>query len=293
MSKHVALMPFLSVAIGIATFSMMDAAMKSASLQAGVYNALLFRNIGGTLLMIPIWLLAGRPMPSAAGMKVHLQRSTVVALMAVLFFYGLVRIPIAEAIAISFIAPLIALYLAAILLKEKIQPAAILASLMGMAGVAVIGAARFGSGEFTQESIAGTLAILTSAVFYALNLILQRKQAQLAKPFEIALFQNMLVAAIFLFAAPWLASWPSAGALRDIGLGAILATTALVFLSWGYARAEAQALVPIEYTGFLWAALFGWLWFDEKVGAATVAGAVLIVIGCWIAARKPTEQTAL
>ncbi len=293
MSKHVALMPFLSVAIGIATFSMMDAAMKSASLQAGVYNALLFRNIGGTLLMIPIWLLAGRPMPSAAGMKVHLQRSTVVALMAVLFFYGLVRIPIAEAIAISFIAPLIALYLAAILLKEKIQPAAILASLMGMAGVAVIGAARFGSGEFTQESIAGTLAILTSAVFYALNLILQRKQAQLAKPFEIALFQNMLVAAIFLLAAPWLASWPSAGALRDIGLGAILATTALVFLSWGYARAEAQALVPIEYTGFLWAALFGWLWFDEKVGAATVAGAVLIVIGCWIAARKPTEQTAL
>ncbi len=293
MSKHVALMPFLSVAIGIATFSMMDAAMKSASLQAGVYNALLFRNIGGTLLMIPIWLLTGRPMPSAAGMKVHLQRSTVVALMAVLFFYGLVRIPIAEAIAISFIAPLIALYLAAILLKEKIQPAAILASLMGMAGVAVIGVARFGSGEFTQESIAGTLAILTSAVFYALNLILQRKQAQLAKPFEIALFQNMLVAAIFLFAAPWLASWPSAGALRDIGLGAILATTALVFLSWGYARAEAQALVPIEYTGFLWAALFGWLWFDEKVGAATVAGAVLIVIGCWIAARKPTEQTAL
>ncbi len=293
MSKHVALMPFLSVAIGIATFSMMDAAMKSASLQAGVYNALLFRNIGGTLLMIPIWLLAGRPMPSAAGMKVHLQRSTVVALMAVLFFYGLVRIPIAEAIAISFIAPLIALYLAAILLKERIQPAAIFASLMGMAGVAVIGAARFGSGEFTQESIAGTLAILTSAVFYALNLILQRKQAQLAKPFEIALFQNMLVAAIFLFAAPWLASWPSAGALRDIGLGAILATTALVFLSWGYARAEAQALVPIEYTGFLWAALFGWLWFDEKVGAATVAGAVLIVIGCWIAARKPTEQTAL
>lgn len=293
MTKRHPLLPFISVAIGIATFSMMDAAMKSASLQAGVYNALLFRNIGGTLLMVPIWLLAGRPMPSAAGMKIHLQRSAVVALMAVLFFYGLVRIPIAEAIAISFVAPLIALYLAAILLKEKIQPAAIFASLMGMAGVAVIGAARFGSGEFSPEAVSGTAAILTSAIFYALNLVLQRKQAQLAKPFEIALFQNMLVAAIFLMAAPWLASWPSEGALRDIGLGAILATTALVFLSWGYARAEAQALVPIEYTGFLWAALFGWLWFDEKVGAATVAGAVLIVIGCWIAARKPTEQTAL
>jgi drug/metabolite transporter (DMT)-like permease len=37
----------------------------------------------------------------------------------------------------------------------------------------------------------------------------------------------------------------------------------------------------------------GWWWFGEAVTAWTVAGVVLIVIGCWIAARKPTEQTAL
>jgi len=293
MPTHRSLLPFFSVMAGIATFSLMDAAMKSASLQAGVYNALLYRNIFATLLMIPVWLLAGRPIPSAAGIRVHVQRSIVVACMAPLFFWGLVRIPMGEAIAISFIAPLIALYFAAVILKETIRPTAIVASLLGLAGVLIIGGARFGSGKLTEDALYGIAAILVSAVFYAMNLVLQRRQAQLANPFEIALFQNLFVALLFIFAAPWLAIWPSAGALQDIGLGAILAVTALLFLSWGYAREEAQALVPIEYTGFLWAALFGWLWFAERIEAATVGGATLIVVGCWIAARKPTEQTVV
>ena len=55
----------------------------------------------------------------------------------------------------------------------------------------------------------------------------------------------------------------------------------------------AQALVPVEYTGFVWAALFGWLKFGEEVTWATVAGVVLIVVGSWIAARKPSQMTAL
>lgn len=293
MTRHHALLPFLSVAAGIATFSAMDAAMKGASIQAGVYNALLLRNIFATCLMVPVWLLAGRPKPSAAGLRVHLQRSAVVSVMAVLFFYGLVRIPMAEAIAISFIAPLVALYFAALMLGETIRPSAIFASLLGIAGVVVIAAARFGRGDLGADSLAGIAAILVSAVLYALNLVLQRKQALLANPIEIALVQNLFVALIFLAAAPWLFAWPQPAALVDIGAGAALAVIALLFLSWGYAREEAQVLVPIEYTGFLWAALFGWLRFGEQVGAATVAGAVLIVIGCWIAARKPTEQTVV
>src|SRR3546814_20390404 len=96
-------------------------------------------------------------------------------------------------------------------------------------------------------------------MFYAVNLVYQRKQALLAGPVEIALFQNGIVALIFLCFSPWFGTWPDAASLRVILLGAALATAALLLLSWGYARAEAQVLVPVEYTGFLWAALFGWL----------------------------------
>ncbi len=157
----------------------------------------------------------------------------------------------------------------------------------------VIGAGRFGEGELTRASSLGIASVLTSAVFYALNLVLQRKQALLAGPVEIAMFQNLFVALIFTLPAPLLFTMPDFAGLKLIALGAVLALVALLLLSWGYARAEAQVLVPIEYTGFLWAALFGWLFFGETVSLATVAGAALIVVGCLIAARGHTEQTAV
>jgi S-adenosylmethionine uptake transporter len=101
----------------------------------------------------------------------------------------------------------------------------------------------------------------------------------------VALFQNLFVAALFTLAAPFLARVPDTGALIHIAEGAALATMALMLLSWGYARAEAQVLLPIEYTAFVWSALFGWIWFREPLGLATVAGTALIVLGSWWGTR--------
>jgi S-adenosylmethionine uptake transporter len=241
-------------------------------------------------LMGPVWALANWHRPTMAAIKMHWLRSAVVTGMALLFFWGLVRMPLAQAMALSFIAPLIALYLAALVLGETIQRKAIIASLLGLAGVAVIAAARLSEGTLDVNSGWGMAAVLASAVLYAWNLILQRQQAQLASPPEIAFFQNLCVALILAVAAPWLLIWPAAAVLREIGLAAALAGASLLLLSWAYARAEAQALVPVEYTGFVWAALFGWLKFGEKVSWATLAGVVLIVVGSWIAVRKPGEM---
>ena len=285
------LLPVLSVIAGIAAFSVMDAAMKAASLMVGVGTAMLLRNLLGTAMMLPIWLAAGRPLPSRKVAVLHFQRSAITAIMAALFFHGLVRIPMAEGMAISFFAPIIALYFAAMLLGETIHPRAIVAAMLGLVGMVVIGADRFGAGEYGPEAIEGTISIVFSAVFYALNLVLQRKQATLAGPVEIAMFQNLNVALIFLVIAPFYWTVPDAVSLGWTALGAALATTALLFLSWGYARAEAQVLVPVEYTGFLWAALMGWLVFGEALGAGVVAGAALIVLGCWIGTRRTQNDT--
>jgi S-adenosylmethionine uptake transporter len=286
MARKSSFLPIIVACAGIAVFSAMDATMKRASLDAGVYSALLVRSMIATSAMAVLWLLGKGRLPRGAALKVHVQRSAVVACMAPLFFFGIVRLPLAESIALSFIAPLIALYLAAVMLGETIRPAAVGASLLGIAGVLVIAWGRFGQGHFTPDAIAGIAAVLASAVFYALNLVLQRRQALLAKPVEIALFQNLFTGLILSMAAPWLLVWPSSGALATIVLAAVLAVAALLLLSWAYARSEAQVLLPTEYTGFLWAALFGWLFFAEQVSAAIAAGAALIVAGCWIAARR-------
>ncbi|EIZ79281.1 hypothetical protein WSK_2126 [Novosphingobium sp. Rr 2-17] len=286
-----AVLPVLAVAAGIGVFSMMDAAMKAASLAMGVGTALLLRNVFAALLTLPLWLAAGRPLPTRRVLIVHAQRAGISAAMASLFFYGLTRIPMAEGIALSFISPIIALYLASLLLGERIRPRAIAASLLGIVGVLVIGAGRFGGGTYSHEALVGTLAILASAMFYAVNLVFQRKQALLAGPVEIAQFQNLILALIFLAFSPLYWTVPDTAGVAVTFIGGLLATMALLFLSWGYARAEAQVLVPIEYTAFGWAALLGWLFFGETISIATLAGTAMIVLGCWIGTQNHAKSS--
>jgi S-adenosylmethionine uptake transporter len=272
---------------GVGLFSVMDALMKGLSLAIGAYNALLWRGVAGLSLGGVAMLVLRAPWPTAAVMRLHIVRGVVCAFMALTFFWALVRLPMAEAIALSFIAPLIALYLAALMLGETIGRAAIIASVLGIAGIGVILAGRIG-GDHRPDALWGVGAVLVSAVLFAWNLILQRRQAQLASPIEIAFYQNLVVLVVMACAAPWLGVFPAASLIPLIAGAAALAFTSLLCLSWAYARAEAQVLIPVEYTAFLWSALMGWMVFHEPLALTTLAGAALIVAGCIIAARgKP------
>jgi drug/metabolite transporter (DMT)-like permease len=287
-------LPFCVACAGIALFSLMDSVMKGLSIEIGAYNAMLWRTIIGALLGGALFFARRETMPSRGAFKLHALRSCNGALMAVLFFWGIARVPLAEGIALSFIAPLITLYLAAVLLGETISRNAILASFLGLAGVGVILAGRLGTQAHDADALWGIGAIFISAVLYSYNLILQRQQAQVATPGEVAFFQSLLAACFLSLASPWLAVLPSAEDWLPLGQAALLATCSLFLLSWAYARAEAQILVTVEYTAFIWAALFGWLVFKEPVTLYTLIGTALIVVGCLIATRpSPTEVTAL
>ena len=279
--------PFMVAAAGIGTFSLMDAAMKDLALSIGAYNAVMWRNSVGALLMGVLFVGTRQKWPPAHLLKMHLWRSIVVAVMAVSFFWSLTKLPLAEAIGLSFIAPVIALYLAAVMLKETIGKEAIWASLAGLGGVAIIMAGRL-SGHYTMDHIWGAAAVLFSAVVFAYNLILARQQAQVAGPIEIAFFQNLFVALTLGLAAPWFLQPIGMSDAPMVGASAALAVISLLLLSWAYARAEAQILIPVEYTAFVWAAFFGWLFFAEPVTWPVLLGTALIVGGSLIAARaKP------
>lgn len=287
-------LPFLAALLAIALFSVMDATMKHASIAVGAYSATFWRTTIGAFLVLPLWLREGARWPEKPTLALHLKRGIVGAGTAVTFFYGLVRLPLAEAIAVSFIAPLLALFLAALLLKERIGRPAVGASVLGLAGVLVIAFGRGGEAHAHPEAGLGIAAVLLSAALYAWNLILQRQQALVAGPREVAVFQAA-VAALFLgLAAPWLLVIPDPATWLNIGASSLLAMAALMLGSWAYGRAETQKLVPLEYSAFLWAALIGWLVFAEPLTLPTMLGAVMIVLGCWIAApRRHIEQTAL
>lgn len=282
--------PFAAACLGIALFSGMDAAMKGLAIALGAYNAMLWRQALGATIGVGPYLMMRKAWPGRAALRVHVLRGAVAAVMAVSFFYGIARVPLAEGIALSFIAPLIALYLAAVLLGETIGRHTIIASLLGVAGVAVIIVARVSAGGDRQ--LDGVASILLSAVLYAWNIILMRQQALLAPPMEVAFFQNLTCGGFLLLAAPFLAVLPALHHVPLLALSAALAMCSLLLLSWAYARAEANVLVPVEYTAFLWAAIMGALFYGEALTLSTLGGAALIVTGCIIAARGGRPDTA-
>ncbi|CAM3182496.1 EamA domain-containing protein [Sphingomonas antarctica] len=289
MTRASSAIPFAVACLGIATFALMDTTMKRLSIELGAYAAILWRQ-GMAAVMAGIFYFRERqPWPGRAAMRFHLMRGCAGAVMATTWFYGLARLPMAEAIALSFIAPIIALFLARLLLGETVGRESIIASLLGLAGVAVMLVARLGDG--TDRHLDGVAAILFSAVLYAWNLILMRQQAQVARAIEVAFFQNAISGGWLLIALPfvWFAL-PSSVAIPHgdqwplVVAGAALTVVSLFLLSWAYARAEAQALVPVEYTAFVWLSLWGAVFYAEAVTVTTLIGAVLIVAGCLFAA---------
>ncbi|MET0249533.1 MAG: DMT family transporter [Sphingobium sp.] len=278
---------FAMCCAGVALFSVMDGVMKGVSLSIGLYNALLWRALVGVGLGAILMLALRLPWPGRAALRLHLLRGLVVAAMAALFFWALMRLPMAETIALTFIAPIFALYLAAVLLGEHIGGRAIGASLLGLAGVGVILSGR-ASGTYDAQALLGVGAALLSALLFAWNLIIQRRQAQIAGPVEIAFFQHLVMSCVYTPAAWVWAEIPPLTMMPLVLLAAILAFTSLMAFAWAYARAEAQRLIPVEYSGFIWAAIVGAIAFGERLTLTTLAGATLIVAGCLLVARaKP------
>jgi S-adenosylmethionine uptake transporter len=286
--------PILAFGVALAAvgvLSVMDAVMKVLVLAIGLYATMVWRALAGFILSGLLYLPRRRAWPTLRIMRLHVARGAVVTVMGLLFFFGLGRIPMAQAIALTFIAPLIALFLAAVTLGEQVGKRTILASITAFAGVLIIVAGQAVT-VMGEGVLVGTFAILGSAVCYAVNIVMMRQQSLAAAPLEIGFFQNGTIVVLMVASLPFLGGveWPGDYWL-SIVTAAVMSFTGILLFAFAYARGEASYLAVTEYSGFLWAAALGWLVFSEPVSPYTLAGALLIVGGCVVAAReKPRPE---
>ena len=133
-ARHSPIIAFSVGVLGIALFSAMDAVMKGLVLAIGAYTTMFWRNLAGIGMSGVIYLPKRQAWPTWPTMRIHIARGVLSTAMGFLFFWGLGRVPLAQAIALAFIAPLIALFLAAVLLKETVGKRTVGASLRRPAG---------------------------------------------------------------------------------------------------------------------------------------------------------------
>src|SRR3954465_5967142 len=116
----------------------MDAVMKHLVLVIGIFAVSVWRSLANFLVSAILYLPRRAAWPSRSILRVHVSRGVVVTVMAFLFFWGIGRVPLAQGIALTFIAPLIALLLAAVFLHEQIGSRSVTGSIAAFAGVIVI-----------------------------------------------------------------------------------------------------------------------------------------------------------
>lgn len=271
--------PLLVATLGVGVLCVMDAVMKHIVSLAEPMTATFLRSVMTGVIAVPIWLAAGRPALTRDVWRAHGLRGTMGAISAASFFWALTVLPLAEAVTLSFIAPLIIPFMAWGLLGERPRATSLVAALIGFTGVLVTTQGAPPSEDTPQRTL-GIAVMLLAGATWAMSLVLLRGRAAKDGPAIVILLGALIPAAWLAPVAAVVGAPPPDAAWLWLAVSAALAVAGVWLLSYAYARAQAQALAPLEFTALIWAAALGYVFFDEVPRLQVFAGAAIIIASC-------------
>ena len=178
--------------------------------------------------------------------------------------------------------------LAALFLKERLQPRALAAGALGFAGVLVTAQ---GAPSFDGDRLLALAAVLFAAVTYAASAVLLRARAA-SDGATLVTLMGALVPMVLLSPIALNAAAPDLPTIGWFVVMGLVGNIGMQLLTRAYARIEAQILAVMEFTALPWAALFGWIFFAEPVRLQVWAGAAIILAACLWAGRTAATETA-
>lgn len=207
-------------------------------------------------------------------------RGLLQAAAAFLFFHSFRTLPLADAYAIGFTAPLLVAVLAGPVLGERVGARRWAAVGLGFAGVLVMlrpGGAG-GPADWT-----GPASALGGAFFYALAAVLIRRLGRTEGTAALTFATNVVMTLASAAMLPF--GWATPD-LADLGLfaamGLLAGVMTLLFIE-AFRTAPASAIVPFEYTAMVWAVGYGALfWGDVPTPALVLGSAVVVGSGLWL-----------
>ncbi len=197
------------------------------------------------------------------------------------------RLPVAETVAIIYLAPFAVMLLSGPLLGERVSVWGWVGAVFGFAGVVLI--LRPGGG---LDPVGVGFALINACfatAYHLLTRVLTRTETMTSMLFHTALIGAVIFA--LLAAAETQGSWPSrADFVLMLLLGALAMGGHLLFTA-AYAEAPAGLLAPVNYLHLVWAAILGGLVFNHWPAALSVLGmAMVVAAGAFTAWRAHVSQ---
>lgn len=273
---------------GYACFALQDAVVKLLVATYAVPQILFMRSLVIVLITAPLAFVLRHPSVFKSRHRGTLVLRAALMLLAWLLFYNAARhLGLAELTTLYFSAPIIVILLSIVVLKERVGPARWLACIGGFIGVAVA------ANPTHSPDLLPALMCIVAGGCWAWSTVLVR----LVSKTETTLVQMAATSLLFALACaasfPWVWETPDLfGWALMIGLG-LVATLGQYLLYEGFRHAPASALAPVEYTGLIWAFLYGYALWAEVPSLTVVIGALMIVASSGILVigerRRPAE----
>jgi len=241
------------------------------------------------LIMVPA-MVPGSPLFAMRTSRVGLQLMRGAALLgsSLFFITGLRYLPIAEASATGFVAPLFVTALSIFFLSEKVGVRRWLATATGLLGVLII--LRPGTGAFH----AAAFFPLVSALAWAATLIMTRMMSGREHAITIMTYSSIAGVAILSVLVPFVWVVPSWQAIMFGVLIGVASTAGQWIVVLAFRYADASLLAPFSYTQLVWVSTLGFLIFGEVPDVWTVVGAAFIVAsGLYTAHRERVRRSQL
>lgn len=202
----------------------------------------------------------------------HLRRSVAGTFGMSLMFGAFLMLPLAEATALNFTVPLFATLLSMVMLREMVGPWRWFALAAGFAGILVI--TQPGSGHIP---VVGALVGLGAALMMALLSILIKDLNRQDHPLAIVFWFAALGSPITALALPFVMTPHDSTTWWLLLATGLSGTAGQVLLTLALRFGQVSSVIVMDYTGLIWATVYGWLVWDHLPPAATWLGAPLII----------------
>ncbi|MCZ6592279.1 MAG: DMT family transporter [Alphaproteobacteria bacterium] len=270
----------LSMMLGAAALAANHSLVRVVTEELHPLEASALRFLWAVPIMLP-WLLRGRgTVLRTRRHGLHLATAGLTVVMTVAFFIALSQMPLAEATALNFTAPLFTTIIAALMLKERVEFVRWGATVIGFIGVLII--LRPGFADIPPVA----LLPMFGAFLLAWWFIAVKRLSATESTATITIYQTLWSALLLtLIAVPvWITpTWATLGYSAAMGG---LGTTGIIFTSRAFSMAEASIVAPLDYVRLPFIAIVAYIAFGEVPDGLSIVGALIITASAIYIVRR-------
>ena len=269
----------------LVSFMAMAIGGRELSVQLSTFQILFFRSVIGFLVVCFFLGCSNWRQIFSKQLRVHVLRNISHFGGQFGWFYGIAFIPLAEVFALEFTVPVWTAVLATMLLREQITRTRVAAIILGVLGVFLI--LRPGLAVISPAS----LAVLGSAICYALSHTLTRRLALVDTPLTILFYMTVIQLPLGFMTSVFDWTTPSLAMLPWIMVVGVAALSGHYCMARALAIADAIVVVPMDFLRLPLIAAVGFLFYGESLDWFVLAGGVVMFTGNFLNIQAETKRT--